>query len=139
MNKLLKVILISGSIPVVLILLLLVRYYIGNGKAAEANINLSQETLQLPQVENLTIIPLIDSKTVSNAYKTEDGVSYLIKTSRDTILFDVGYNKKDEKISPLLYNLSKMNLTLDEIEAIAISHAHVDHCGGIAVMKEKKV
>ena len=139
MNSFLKVLLIIGSIFLILVFLIVVRYYIGINKANMANAGLANYRIQLPPVEHLEIIPLIDSQATGTEFKTEDGVSYLVKTGRDTILFDVGYNKKDEKISPLLYNMNKMNLSLDQVNSIVISHAHVDHCGGVAVVKEKRV
>lgn len=70
--------LIMGAIPVALVLLLSVRFYLGKGTVVELNARLSDKTLQLPPVETLSIILLIDSQTISSAYKTEDGVPFLL-------------------------------------------------------------
>ncbi len=139
MKTLLKVLLITSLVPVILALLLTIRYYSGQKKIEKVNSLLCKKQISLTPVDRLLLTPIIDSQTVNPAYKTEDGVAYLVQTANNTVLFDVGYNKKDEKISPLLYNLDKMNTDLEQIDFIAISHAHVDHCGGISVMKEKKI
>jgi len=81
-------------------------------------------------IENITITPLIDWHSETNKFKTEAGVSYLIKTDRHTILFDLGYNANQEEPSPLQENMAKLGITLDSIDMIVISHNHFDHVGG---------
>ena len=46
----------------------------------------------LGSTRTLAILPLIDYYTVSPELKSEPGVSYLIKTDHNAILFDVGFN-----------------------------------------------
>jgi 7,8-dihydropterin-6-yl-methyl-4-(beta-D-ribofuranosyl)aminobenzene 5'-phosphate synthase len=64
-------------------------------------------------------------------------MSYLIKTDKSLILFDVGYNEKKEDPSPLLYNMKKLGVELNKIDVVVISHNHVDHVGGFKWVKEK--
>ena len=80
--------------------------------------------------QRLTITPLINWHTSSESLKTEAGVSYLIETDDTTILFDVGYNKDWESPSPLEFNMNQLGIRLDDIDAVFISHAHLDHNGG---------
>ncbi|MEA3223531.1 MAG: MBL fold metallo-hydrolase [Thermodesulfobacteriota bacterium] len=81
--------------------------------------------------KGLRVLPLIDWYTKDKNLATEPGVSYLIKTEKDAILFDLGYNVHNEHPSPLLRNMSRLGISLDDINAIVISHPHVDHIGGM--------
>ncbi|MBK7230875.1 MAG: MBL fold metallo-hydrolase [Saprospiraceae bacterium] len=81
-------------------------------------------------VEKLSITPLIDWHTDQTDLKTEAGVSYLIKTDKHKILFDLGYNQKQKDPSPLQHNMAKLGVLLDSIDMIVISHNHFDHVGG---------
>ncbi|OUR92036.1 hypothetical protein A9Q81_17300 [Gammaproteobacteria bacterium 42_54_T18] len=80
--------------------------------------------------KHLSILPLVNWHTDNGALKGEAGVSYLIKTDNNTILFDVGFNKNQESPSPLEHNMKQLAVTLDSIDTIFMSHAHLDHSGG---------
>lgn len=62
--------------------------------------------------------------------KTELGVSYLVRTDRLTILFDLGFNRHQESPSPLEHNLAALGVRVEDIDGIFLSHAHRDHVGG---------
>ena len=81
-------------------------------------------------IENLEVLPLIDWRTSGEGLIAETGVSYLVRTDCNTILFDAGLNAKEEYPSPLLRNMQKLGVTLNEIDTIFISHNHGDHVGG---------
>jgi 7,8-dihydropterin-6-yl-methyl-4-(beta-D-ribofuranosyl)aminobenzene 5'-phosphate synthase len=55
----------------------------------------------------------------------EWGVSFLVETDQEQILFDTGPGRT------LLYNAMELGLDLSKTDAIVISHAHRDHMGGI--------
>jgi 7,8-dihydropterin-6-yl-methyl-4-(beta-D-ribofuranosyl)aminobenzene 5'-phosphate synthase len=82
-------------------------------------------------LEHITLIPLVDSRSADPALKTENGVSYLIETDKANVLLDLGFNRKGEHPSPLLHNMQKLGKSFDNIDAIIISHAHLDHLGGL--------
>lgn len=84
----------------------------------------------LGSTSKLEILPLIDWHTENQDLKVETGVSYLVKTDDKTILFDVGLNNYDEDPSPLLQNLEKLGIHVEEIDIIFITHNHGDHVGG---------
>ncbi|MBK9247920.1 MAG: MBL fold metallo-hydrolase [Ignavibacteria bacterium] len=84
----------------------------------------------LGSVNNVSITPLIDWHAESSDFKTEAGVSYLIKADNHTILFDLGYNPDNQDPSPLQHNMSKLGVTIKDIDMIVISHNHFDHVGG---------
>lgn len=89
-------------------------------------------------VKNLSILPLIDFYSTGDDLKTEPGVSYLIKADDTTILLDVGYNAKKEHPSPLILNMEKLGVKIEDIDMMFISHLHVDHLGGMKEQKKKQ-
>jgi 7,8-dihydropterin-6-yl-methyl-4-(beta-D-ribofuranosyl)aminobenzene 5'-phosphate synthase len=89
-------------------------------------------------VKRLSILPLVDWYTAPNSGKTlvgEAGVSYLIRADDTTILFDVGLNARGEHPSPLLRNMATLEVSLEEVDYIFISHLHLDHVGGRAYQR----
>jgi len=80
--------------------------------------------------KSLSILPLVNWHTSDDSLKGEPGVSYLIKTDNNTILFDVGFNQNKESPSPLEHNMNQLGVNLDNIDTVFLSHAHLDHSGG---------
>jgi 7,8-dihydropterin-6-yl-methyl-4-(beta-D-ribofuranosyl)aminobenzene 5'-phosphate synthase len=78
----------------------------------------------------LEVTPLVNWHTASPNFKTEAGVSYLIKTDKHVILFDVGWNALNEDESPLLHNMRMLGVRPSDVDMIFLSHAHRDHLGG---------
>jgi len=66
----------------------------------------------------------------------EHGLSLLVTVraggSRHTILFDTGYSAMG-----VPHNIEHLGLDLREIEAIVLSHGHMDHLGSLNVLLEK--
>jgi len=60
----------------------------------------------------------------------EHGLSMLVRTFQGeeshSILFDTGYNK-----TSVLFNVKQLGVDISGIEAIVLSHAHMDHTGGL--------
>jgi 7,8-dihydropterin-6-yl-methyl-4-(beta-D-ribofuranosyl)aminobenzene 5'-phosphate synthase len=56
----------------------------------------------------------------------EHGVSFVIETPDGQVLFDTGQSG-----DVLVHNSALMNIQLDQVDAIALSHAHYDHTGGL--------
>jgi len=96
-----------------------------------------RKLLDIGSVKNLSILPLIDFHTDDDKLKTEPGVSYLIKADDTTILMDVGFNKKKEHPSPLLHNAKRLEVSLNDIDLMFISHRHLDHVGGMQEQKKE--
>jgi len=86
--------------------------------------------------KELEIIPLIDWLTKSDEFIGEAGVSYLIKTDEGSILFDVGFNRAGKNPSPLLHNMEKLDINLNDFDTVFISHNHLDHVGGMKNQKK---
>ena len=66
----------------------------------------------------------------------EHGLCLLVKVQRGaekhTILFDTGYNNMG-----VLHNMDKLAVDPEEMEAIVLSHAHMDHTGSLHAILEK--
>ncbi len=65
-------------------------------------------------------------------YLGEPGVSYYIEDGEDKILFDVGYS------DAFITNAKKMNIDLNKVNKLVISHGHDDHTGGLQYFFQEK-
>ncbi len=124
---------LAGILLVIGILLaaLMLRYRRNQRQAAEDWDRFQPETLDLEPVEHLTIMPLVDAHTASDELVGEAGVSYLIEAGDARLLFDLGLNAQKESPSPLQRNAAALGVSLDTVDAVVISHAHLDHVGGL--------
>jgi len=59
----------------------------------------------------------------------EHGVSFLIETAHGRVLFDTGQSG-----TVLMHNLQEAGVDPAHIDALAISHAHYDHTGGLGAL-----
>lgn len=62
----------------------------------------------------------------SSALWGEHGVSFAVETPEGWVLFDTGQSG-----DVLVHNAGVMGIHLDQFDALAISHAHYDHTGGL--------
>jgi 7,8-dihydropterin-6-yl-methyl-4-(beta-D-ribofuranosyl)aminobenzene 5'-phosphate synthase len=116
---------------VALVVMLMLRFRRNQQQAAEAWGSFQAEKLDLEPVEELTILPLVDARTASDDLAGEAGVSYLIEVGDTRLLFDLGLNAQKETPSPLQRNAAALNVDLDTVDAVVISHKHQDHVGGL--------
>jgi 7,8-dihydropterin-6-yl-methyl-4-(beta-D-ribofuranosyl)aminobenzene 5'-phosphate synthase len=72
-----------------------------------------------------------DAVQRSSAFWGEHGVGFLIETGSDRVLFDTGQSG-----TVLLHNLALMDVDATSIDAVALSHAHYDHTGGLPMLLE---
>jgi metal-dependent hydrolase (beta-lactamase superfamily II) len=130
-----KLLLLVLTVP--LLVLLLVSVLDWRRSVAAAALEAEWKQTQVPSVadfgstETLEIIPLVNWHASSDTFRTEPGVSYLVRTDDGSILFDVGFNRDRTDPSPLEHNMAKLGVELTDIDTIFISHAHRDHVGGV--------
>jgi metal-dependent hydrolase (beta-lactamase superfamily II) len=84
----------------------------------------------LGSTRRLEVIPLVNWHPGVPGLVTEAGVAYLVRTDHATVLFDLGYNAQGEARSPLRKNMERLGLSMDEVDAVFISHRHRDHVAG---------
>lgn len=86
------------------------------------------------EVDQVTILPLVERLTGSNSLAGEPGISYLISAGQTRVLFDSGLSggKPD---SALTRNARALDTDLAGLDAVVISHLHADHVGGIRAMR----
>jgi len=79
------------------------------------------------------IICVVDNKALKGTHlETEHGLSFWIETEYGTVLFDTG-----QTTDVLSHNMSLLNLNEKDLDALAISHAHFDHTGGLELVLSK--
>ena len=107
----------------------------------EIDRNWETETVEklknIGSTETLSILPLVNYHTANEALRGEAGVSYLIRTDQETILFDVGFNQNQTTPSPLEHNMQQLGIKLSDIDSIFLSHHHLDHAGGLGWVREQ--
>ena len=75
----------------------------------------------------MKLVVLVDNNTyIDQYYLGEPALSIYIENAGKKYLFDTGYSDVYVK------NAAAMQLSLDNLEAVIISHGHNDHTGGLA-------
>lgn len=74
---------------------------------------------------------LVENTTISKDFKCIHGLSLYIETNKHKILFDLGPGKQ------FLENAEKMDINIEEIDTVIISHGHFDHGGALKTFLEK--
>ncbi len=93
------------------------------------------ESFPIPEVESLKLTTLVEWKQ-KDGFFGDAGVSYLLNTNLGSMLFDIGHGADNQT---LLKNIERLNLDLNDIDALTISHLHKDHMGGLKAARDKIV
>jgi len=99
-------------------------------------LTLQDNYIDLTAMDNSTVVkramPLKDG-AIRKSVLSEHGFAALVRTTRGdethTVLFDTGFSEIGAA-----YNARTLDENLDDVEAIALSHGHMDHTGGFASM-----
>jgi len=73
---------------------------------------------------------LVENEARGRGIIGEHGLSYFLKTKDHKILFDCGQGMA------LPNNVKKLNIPIEEVDHIILSHGHYDHCGGLPYVLE---
>jgi len=73
----------------------------------------------------MKITTLVEDTATKPKLIAEHGLSMLIETGENNILFDTG------QLFALLYNARVLNIDLSKVDKIVLSHGHYDHTGGL--------
>lgn len=71
------------------------------------------------------IICLVNNFSINDSFSNEHGLSLYIETEKAKILFDTGLGKA------LFCNAKLLNIDLESLDYIVLSHSHNDHTGGL--------
>jgi 7,8-dihydropterin-6-yl-methyl-4-(beta-D-ribofuranosyl)aminobenzene 5'-phosphate synthase len=69
---------------------------------------------------------LVENSVAGRNVRAEHGLSFHIQAGGRSLLFDTGQSELLER------NAREMGLCLEDVEAIALSHGHYDHTGGVS-------
>ncbi len=76
-------------------------------------------------IKQLKITQLCENTAGGRGLLGEHGIAYFIEADGVTVLFDTGQGLTLE------HNASKLSLPMHRVSAIALSHGHYDHAGGL--------
>ena len=104
-------------------------YHYARLRVSPPSPTLTSTSSALPEV---TLISVYDNYQVRSDLKASWGFATVIKTPKDTILFDTGGSSEI-----LLFNMEKLGIDPLSIKKVVISHVHGDHVGGLEGFLER--
>ena len=91
--------------------------------------------LEMPELEHFELTVLLEQKA-EPGFLGAPGVSYLIQTDQGSLLFDLGFGPE---IPALTHNAARLGFEIGQVGALAISHLHPDHMGGLKAVRNNQV
>lgn len=84
-------------------------------------------------INKLKITTLVDNNALpGSSLWAEHGLSFLINADDEMILFDTGQSSE-----VIAHNLDNLNLDLNDLKHVVLSHGHYDHTGGLKKIAER--
>ena len=74
---------------------------------------------------------LVENTASGRGLLGEHGLSYLIETGESRILFDTGQGLV------LQHNAKQLGISLQNLDAVVLSHGHYDHAGGLMIVLDE--
>lgn len=93
------------------------------------------EPLSLPALDQLELTVVCEHEHEED-FKGEAGVSYLLRTDQGALLYDIGFGAQ---YSTFADNTCRLGLKMEDVDALAISHLHADHMGGLKAQRSRRV
>jgi 7,8-dihydropterin-6-yl-methyl-4-(beta-D-ribofuranosyl)aminobenzene 5'-phosphate synthase len=91
--------------------------------------------LELPEVDRLELGVVVDERS-EPGFLGDDGVSYRLRTELGTVLMDVGFGPATPTFA---HNAARMGFSWGDVAALAITHLHGDHMGGLRAARGRRV
>jgi len=109
----------------------------GKQRASSANASrlAAMRELSLPVLERLAVTPLVEWRC-RPGFIRDPGVSYFLRGERGALLMDLGFGLERPAIR---HNIAAAGCDLSEPLALALSHLHPDHMGGVAAWRRGAV
>lgn len=76
--------------------------------------------------QRVRVTVLVENTAQGEGFLAEHGLAYWIEYGDKRVLFDTGQG------AVLEHNAAKLNIPLDQADAIVLSHGHYDHTGGLS-------
>jgi len=73
----------------------------------------------------MRIVTLIENYVSEEGLFAEHGLSFYIETDKQKILFDTG------QTGLFIQNAKKLEININEVDSLVLSHGHYDHTGGL--------
>lgn len=85
----------------------------------------------LPAAPNRTfrVTLLMENSVTGRGVRAEHGLAYHVQVGGHSVLFDTGQSDL------LVHNARELRLPLEKVDAIALSHGHYDHTGGLPALR----
>lgn len=93
------------------------------------------QPLEIPEVDELEIRVLAEWRA-KEGFAGEAGVSYFFRTNLGSLLYDVGFGDESGVVAQ---NARRLGVTAADVGAVAISHLHNDHMGGLKAFRAMQV
>ncbi len=113
-------------IVTVIVLSLGAHFWISHEPEGETSSQSPADMFEMGTLKKTKLTIVYDNNPYDSQLKTAWGFGCLVETGDVTILFDTGGDH-----STLLYNMAELNIDVNLIQFIVLSHAHGDHTGGL--------
>ncbi|MFZ5569327.1 MAG: MBL fold metallo-hydrolase [Thermodesulfobacteriota bacterium] len=93
------------------------------------------QPLELPELDFVELTVLVEEKC-SPGFMGDAAVSYLFRSDKGALLYDIGFGEDRPALS---HNTGRLGFNFQQADALAISHLHPDHMGGMKASRSKSV
>ena len=95
----------------------------------------SASPLDLPVLQRLDLTTVVDWRP-RQGFLGDAAVCYHFSSNAGALLMDVGHGLETPALQ---HNLQQLGLDASQLDALAITHLHLDHLGGLAAQQNKRL